>query len=245
MQLKIFKEMINRTLFCATNQIIYPLHAKWEGGEVLLEKSEGKLVMAASNNRGLGFISKDAGDEIPDFEKIIVSAAILRKIRRKRGTDSLSITVSGKEAHFHIGTASFSTHLIPGEYVRFYREPEEISRNFPLSFTANRLSLLESLGMALVATASSLSSVFFDLSPGVLNMKTGDEDCSAEVELPCDYTGEKIELAFNARFLTDIIEHIDTEQVTIRFHGRQLTVMIVPEPAQDYHYFLAQRIKKG
>jgi len=241
MKLEIFKEMINRTVFCALSGIIEsrPSHRR---EEVYLEKSAGKLIMAAANNMRLGFISRAVSDDFPDFNGVIVPAAVLQKIaKRKRGTTPLSISISGNEIHFHIGSVCVSSNLLPGEFIRFYRDPKELPSIFPLLFTVDRLSLLESFRIISAVIDFRWSAVNFYLSPGTLVLHTGDEELSAEDEIPCDYSGDKMTLTFNAKFFREIIEHIDTERVSIRFDDGNATVAVLPEPEQDYHFFIAQR----
>ena len=246
MRLKDFKEMINRTVFCASSGIISPRSARWKGGEVLLEKSGGKLAMAAVNNNcKLGFVSRDAEDDFPDFDRVVVPPEVLQKIAgRKRDTVPLSVSVSGNEVNFHIGSACVAATALPGEFVKFPRAPEEFPRLFPQSFTVDRVSLLELLGIVSAAVKLWKPAVNIDLSPGKLASFTGDDDFSAEAEIPCGYSGEETPLTFNAKFLTEIIGHIDTERVTIRFDVNNATVLVLPEPERGYFYFLAQR-KRG
>ena len=206
MKLEIFKEMINRTVFCALSGIIEsrPSHRR---EEVFMEKSGGKLIMAAANNMRLGFISRSVSDDFPDFTGVIVPAAVLQKIaKRKRGTTPLSISVSGNEIHFHIGSVCVSSNLLPGEFIRFPRDPKELPSILPLLFTVDRLSLLEAFRIISVAVIDyRWSPVNFYLSPGTLGLHTGDEELSAEAEIPCDYSGGKMTLTFNAKFFREII----------------------------------------
>jgi len=87
--LRDFKEMIRQVAFCAGA----------DGNDscsgVFLEKHNGSLVLAATNNRRLGLAKVDAGDAFPDFGRIMVSASALKKIAKlKADTSTLAISVS-------------------------------------------------------------------------------------------------------------------------------------------------------
>jgi len=234
MKLRDFKEMINRTVFCALSD----KDAHFRG--VLLKRSEGKLVMVATNNRVLGFASSNVGDDFPDFGEAVVLPEVLRKIaKRKRDTVSLSISVSGNEVNFHIGSDCVSAETVSGNHPQFVRILENIP---PTSFTVDRLLLLEALGMVSVTEGGS---VYFALSSGTLILQTDDENSSAEVEVPCDYSGEKAELTFSMEYITEIVKHIDTERVSIRFDTRNIIVAIMPVPEQGYFFLLAQKRRNG
>jgi DNA polymerase-3 subunit beta len=243
MELKDFKEIIIQTVFCAPSGTIVRRSPK-ETLAVFLEKNEGRLIMAATNNRRLGFASRVVGNDFPDFDGLLVPAEVLQKIaKRKRDTVPLSISVTGKEVNFHIGSACFPTMALPGESIKFHRNPEEISQIFPFSFTVDRSVLIEALGR--VSIMLDLwrwnPTVYLDILSGTLGLHTSsDEYGSAEHEIPCGFSGEKAELTLHARYFMEILEHIDTERIKIRFGTRNATVVVLPEPERDYHYFLAQ-----
>jgi len=243
MTLKDFKEMINQTIFCAKSRLIEERRSRKE--EVYLEKSRGNLLIAASDNRRLGYAILFAGNDFPDFDGVIVSADIIKKIaKRKRDAVPLSISLAGKEVNFNIGSACISTPTLTSKFPQFHRNPQDFPRLFPLSFTLDRLSLLEALKIVSVVIELWCPAVNLDLSSGTLTLFAGSDEASAEIDIPCDYSGEKAELTFNARFFTEIIENVGTESVCIRFDEQNFTAAILPAPEQDYYYFLAQR-KRG
>jgi len=245
MKLKDFREMAERTTFCALSGIIdLPRARRVLDEKVYLEKSEGTLIMAASNNRLLGFTCRIIGDDFPDFDKVIVPASVLRKIARKRGKEEFAIFIEGKNVNFHIGCACISVEALSGEFTRFYRNPEEFPKLFPLSLTVERLAFFEALKMASFMTSIEKPEVCIDLSPEILTLYAGDDEGSFETNVPCNYLGEKAELTFNIKMLMEIIEHIDTALVHIRFEDQKPTVVFLPDPKQDYFFFLAQR-KRG
>jgi len=235
--LKDFKEMIRRTAFCAGA----------DGNDscsgVFLEKHCGSLVMAATNNRRLGFAKMDAGDALPDFGRIMVSVSVLKKIAKlKADTSTLSISVSDKEVCFCIGSTSITAKRLSCRLGGFPQNQEEFPRIFPLSFTVDRLSFLEALRMvSLVIDLNLGHPVYASLSPGLLALRTDYDGESAEVEeIPCGYSGEKTEAVFNTRYIREVTEHIHTECVTIRFADDHLNVAVLPEPQHDYFYLFAQ-----
>ena len=236
-----FKQMIDQTIFCAASGIIAPRSAHLQGGEVLLEKSKGKLMMAVSNKGRMGCSSRHIGNVFPDFGCIIMPISALQKIHKHKRDLPFSISVSDKEVHFHIGTKSISAVLIRPEFARFYRIPDETYQTYSHGFTVNRLSLLESLRIVSLGLELSKPAVFLELNPGTLTLRTGGEDCSVEDDVPSNYSGEKTMMEFFAKFFIEIFEHIDAENIAIQFNPGKPTVMILPEPERDYHFFLAQR----
>ena len=237
MLLKDFKEMIRRTAFCAGA----------DGNDscrgVFLEKCGGNLVMAATNNRRLGFAQADAGEAFPDFDRIMVSASVLKRIAKsKADASTVSIRVSDTEAYFCIGSARIATKRLPGKLGGFPQKQDEFPRIFPLSFTVDRLAFLEELRtVSLVIDPSLGHPVYASLSKGSLALHTAYDGESADVEdIPCDYSGGKAEAVFNARYLKEITEHIHTDCLTVRFATDHLNAAVLPKPRQDYFFLFAQ-----
>ena len=73
-----------------------------------------------------------------------------------------------------------------------------------------------------ISTKKSDVTVFFGVAP-----------------LPCDYFGENKVLMFYPKQLGEILNHIDTEKVSIRFDADE-TIAVIPVPEQGYHFFLTQ-----
>ena len=236
MTLKDFKEMINRTLFCAISN----KDAFYSG--VLVKKSEGKLVMVATDNKVIGFAIKDVGDGFPDFDKVVVTPNIFKKIaKRKRDTNFFSISVSEGKIYFHIGSAIICTELQPSNFPRLSPNADDFLKRFPspFSFAVERLQFFEALGMVSAITDLQPLRVYFFLSNGLLSLQTFDGEDTAKVEVPCNYSGESIEFLLSSKYVTEIIEHIDSMRITIRIDGNH-KVAIIPEPEQDYYFLLAQ-----
>ena len=265
MQLKDFQEMINQTVFCASGR-------KVESGkvvfEVYLEKGNGNLVITATDDKRLGFSNREVGNDFPDFDGVFVSAMVLQKIaKRKRNTEPLSISVSGNVVNFSIGSSCVSTKTIScefinlyneervsklypfvapvkvvGEFIRFYRSINGFKHILPLSFTVERKSLLEALGLVSVMVEPWCSELCIVLSPGNLALHTGNNDYSAETEITCEYGGEEIKLKFHANSFIEIVEHIDAEYIQIQFNPRKSTAAVLPVPERGYYYFISQVI---
>jgi len=91
------------------------------------------------------------------------------------------------------------------------------------------------------------------LCPGTLVLRTDDcGDASAEIEIPCGYSGEKTELVFEPGYFMETIKRIDTECLSIRFDFRKTDTAILPvhsgmeaEAGHDHFFILAQKIKRG
>jgi len=235
MKLQDFKEMIRRTLFCASGGNTVSFRG------VLLEKKKGELVMVATNNRLVGFASKTVGDGFPDFDGVLVPPEALEKIaERKQDTAVFAISFSGETINFHIASACISVEAQQGAFPRLPRNGKDFLEDiFPPFWAAvNRQSLLEALGMVSVILEHS-NRLHLAFSEGTVTLRTFEEEDSAATEVPCDYAGESVEIAVNMQYFTQMLEHIDEKCVDLRFDSGK-TLAVLPLQREDYHFFLAQ-----
>jgi len=247
MQLKDFREMVNRVLFCAKSGLSYG-NAK---EEAFLEKKRGELVIAASNEKlyyRLGFATMTVENDFPDFDLIIVRAKDLRKIVRARGTaQSMSIRVSGGEASFYVGSTRITANTLPlptmdSGILKIVLElckrngitkphnplmpHEKFMRLYGAreslperfpSFFAVNCPLLLETLDIVSAIADGWSYLTLNLSHGTLVLRVISDGDSAEAEIPCNYSGEAATLEFMLGFFTEIIKRVGDDFVSVRF----------------------------
>jgi len=277
MILKDLQEMINRTVFCASGRKV---ESGKEVFEVFIEKKDGELIMAATDRQRLGFSRHFIGDKFPDFDGVFVSAPFLTKIaKQKKSEDPVSITINDKEVNFQIGFSNVTTKAISenlfnlydddkisklfhcvvpkkvmGGFIRHYRNTKSFNTLFSLSLTVNRKVLINSLkNVSVIMDPLRLFPVDIDISPGTMSLSTCDYYGSAEDEIPCDYSGEKTSLLLYAKYFSEVIECIDTDNIQIMFNSVKSTVAVFPvteslpensSQVQDNYYFLNQMIRE-
>jgi len=181
-------------------------------------------------------------------------------IREKRSHEAKPLWFSGAgngNVYLNIGSSRL---LIKRDAFHYYRNyeftqlcyyPESFTEIFPVSFSVNRLSLLEALRMVSAIVSPQFSCMLYlELFPGRVVLRAFDFDDSAETEIPCDYSGEETRLTFEVKLFSEIIEHIESERIDIRFCLRDVDTAILPvyspKPAKlqhDYFFILTQRIK--
>ena len=51
-------------------------------------------------------------------------------------------------------------------------------------------------------------------------------------------TGDPIEIAFNAKYITDVIRNITDEKLCMRFNSNVSPCVIAPQEGEDYLYLI-------
>ena len=62
--------------------------------------------------------------------------------------------------------------------------------------------------------------------------------CDVLEELETELTGDPIEIAFNAKYITDVIRNITDEKLCMRFNSNVSPCVIAPQEGEDYLYLI-------
>jgi DNA polymerase-3 subunit beta len=111
--------------------------------------------------------------------------------------------------------------VIPGSFQRDAQLPRE--------------ELLAALRRAEVMAPEKTATVRVALSEGKLELTADNPDLGvAHQELALDYTGDSLVAGFNARYLIEVLDAIDTEDVRLEFQGDLDPCVVKPVDGPDF-----------
>jgi DNA polymerase-3 subunit beta len=204
---------------------------------VYLEKAEGKINMVATDGRRLAYISKPAGDEIKDFEGVIVPPKIFSTILKRSGDEGMvSISVTDKTIFVNFADYKFSSVLLEGQFPNYRKViPEEQK----YSLLVKREEMLSALRRVSLMVEQKSNRVYMGIKPGCMSVSTAESDIgAADDEIPCQYDGEEVSMALNYRYIEEPFKVISTDDICIRFTGSSKAITIIPEPAKDFFHIV-------
>jgi DNA polymerase-3 subunit beta len=72
-----------------------------------------------------------------------------------------------------------------------------------------------------------------------MEIRTGGPDVgNVQEEIKIDYQGDELEVSFNARYLLDFLQIIDTEKVCMELKEELTSGLIRPEDEKNYLYVI-------
>lgn len=174
-------------------------------------------------------------------------ASILRALIGKEEGD-ISVEMDQASATFTIEGCSLTCRFIKGRYPNYNRV---IPQDNPFELTIDRISLLTAMRrVALFAnTASSL--VRLNIRQGELLLAAQDLDysTSAEERVECDYQGNVMTIGFNAVFMIEVLNNLQSDTVVIKLsdparpgvmvplvqlEGEDVLMLLMPMQVMDY-----------
>lgn len=171
-----------------------------------------------------------AGEGAAKF--IVPSRALVEAARNLGGAERVEVTAlgsSGNQLAFAAQNASIVVRLVDGQYPNY---GQVIPAQFDRSLRVNTSALIAGLRRAELVAGDRASMVKINVADQRLILTANsDTTGNAYEELEVEQTGEDLTIAFNARYLVEILGHIDSPQIRIEFLGPLSPAAI--RPADD------------
>src|SRR6476469_7979018 len=201
---------INKTLFAVSNDDLRPAMTG-----VYFELNKDFIQFVATDAHRL-VRYKRTDVKCPKNDSFIVPKKPLNLLKAALPSTEDEITISYNSNHFFVkhGTTQMSCRLIDA---RFPDYKVVIPADNPYRLTVNKNDFQSALRRVSVFSNKSTNQVALSISGSELQLASQDVDFSFEgnERMACQYDGEDLQIAFNAKFLIEMLGAADTEDVTI------------------------------
>jgi DNA polymerase-3 subunit beta len=179
---------------------------------ILVRFEPGKLVMAATDSYRLSVKETPLAEEVPELEAIVPARALEELARIAAGAKTLELGVRENQVIFGADGIWLTTRRIDGQFPNYRQLLPEA---FEHVVTVNRLELLEVVRRtSVLAQRNSPLRLRFAEGELVVSSQTQDVGESRE-SMPISFSGEPLEIGFNAEFLRDGIDSVEGEELKI------------------------------
>jgi DNA polymerase-3 subunit beta len=206
----VFQEAINRTLFATGNDELRPVMT----GVFCQLGSEGAVFVATDAHRLVRYRRKDivSGKE----SSFILPKKPLGLLKTNLPNINTQVRVEFNDANavFQFDNMTLICRLIDGRYPNY---EAVIPLDNPNKMVIDRVSFLNAIRRVSIFSNKTTHQVKFRIAGSVIDISAEDVDFGndANERLNCDYSGKDIEIAFNARFITDMLSNLDAENVQL------------------------------
>jgi DNA polymerase III subunit beta len=203
---------INKTIYAVSTDDLRPAMM---GVFFELDKKTGLRCVATDAHRLVRYDRTDATTK--ETGSFIVPRKPLNILKNLLPSSAENIEVHYSDKHFFVSIAD--TQLICRLIdARFPDYKVVIPQESPYTLTVNRTTFLGSLRRVSVFSNKSTNQVRLTITGSELQLVAEDVDFSFEgnERMSCQYDGEDMQIAFNARFLIEMLGSIDTDEVTLQ-----------------------------
>jgi DNA polymerase III subunit beta len=204
---------------------------------VLVRFEGDKVVMAATDSYRLS-VKETALTENPgqDLEAIVPARALGELTRIAQGADSATLTIGVQENQVVFGTDGvwLTARRIDGQFPNY---KQLLPESFEAEIRLPREELLDVVRRtSLMALRKSPLRLRFEEGELTVSAQTPDVG-EARESLPISYSGDVMEIGFNAEFLRDGLESITDEQVRFKLIS-PLRPGLIHGEADDFLYLI-------
>lgn len=223
----VLSEALNNTLFATSNDSLRPVMTG-----VLFQFGENETnFVSTDSHRLVVYKRKDLISEPMEFIMPKKPLSIFKNILS--GTeDDVKIEFNENMAKFTFGKHVWICRLIDGKYPNYNAV---IPKENPNVLAINRNLLLSSIRRASIMSNKSTNQVRFKLSGNILHLHAEDTEYAnkADMQIPCDYNGEDINIGFSSKFLTEMLSVLSSEDITMKMSQPNRPGIIEPVDGLD------------
>lgn len=201
---------------------------------ILVRFEPGKVVMAATDSYRLAVKETAVSGTLPELEAIIPARALQELARIATNADEVQLGVQENHVVFGADGTWLTTRRIDGQFPN-YRQllPEQFEYEVQLA----REEILDVVRrVSLMAQRNSPIRLRFasgELSVSAITQDVGE----ARESLPAAFAGDALEIGFNAEFLRDGLESVESDSITFKLIS-PLRPAVLEGESDDYVYLI-------
>ena len=221
---------INKTVFATSND---EMHQQMSG--IFCEMTpDGVTFVATDAHKLVRYRRKDVtSDESTNFILPKKPVIIVKNILATR-KDEGEVTLEYNNTNLFISFDNFYIvcRLVDGRYPNY---EAAIPKDNPNKLILDRQSFLNTLRRVSIFASEATRQVRLSISGDHIEISAEDLELSnnARETIPCQYEGDPMDIGFNAKFLTEMISYLDSEQVLVELSHPSRAGIIFPYGDDD------------
>ena len=234
---QIFLKLIEKTRFAISNEETrYFLN-----GIYLHKRSEGEkncLSLVATDGHRLAKIDFNLSGDIPDIPGVIIPRKTIQEISKLLAdyTGSIKINIDPNKIIFFIGKSVIISKLIDGNFPDYQRVIPTNNNNILI---VNRNEFCMAVDRVSTITNEKSPAIKFKLLKDIMNMTSEDsENGLATEDIVTKYSDSEIEVGFNAKYILEMVNNLEDENISLRFNDASSPVIATEESNPDLIYVL-------
>jgi DNA polymerase-3 subunit beta len=221
------QKLISHTSFAVSTEESRPIL-----NGVLWELRPEMMRMVATNGHRLAKMELPIKTAAAPSSALIVPPKALEQVRRLFPEDEeLEIAKGENHLGFRSPFTSVFTRLIEGPYPPY---DQVIPRDNDRIAIADRTALVSALRRMSVIASDQTHRIRLSFNAALVRFSVQTPDLGeATDELPIRFTGDPLDIGFNANYLLEILRYIPTEEVKLTFKAPERAATLEPEGWSD------------
>lgn len=223
------KDMIQKTEFAIA---VEDMREVLTGG--LLEIRDGDVSMVALDGFRLALRRAKCADIADAFSAIIPGRAMgdIGKLLSDDPEAFASLSYGGNKLHIRLEKTDIYVILVEGEYIQ-YRQiiPRQFATRVVVDLEAFRKGVDRA---SLIAREGNNNLLILKIAGGEMAIESHSQIGDVFEKLEVQQEGADINIAFNVKYLNDVVRYIDSDQIQINLNNAISPCIIMPVDDPDY-----------
>ena len=226
-------DMVRRTIFAASSD-----ETRYVLNGVFWAASNGVLELVATDGRRLALVRRPVVGKDKEF-RAIIPTKILGELQRLLSQDEgagaeVQVSVTENQVAFQTADTTMLSRLVEGSFPN-YEQVVPVKKDVSLVFDTK--ALLTITKQAALCGIDRGGSVKFSLRKGALHVSASSQTLSFDDEIPVDYKGAEITIAFNPQFVMEGLKAMGTDKVRMSLTTAVNPALFEPEGGvEGYKY---------
>lgn len=232
----VLRDLIKRTVFACATEESRPIFTG-----ALLELTENDVRMVATNTHRLA-LKKSITEQTTSNSnlKIIVPSKILNELARLLNSElpvDVNICWEKNKVAFRFENVYLESRLIEGQYPDYNRV---IPPEFGTTATINTALFIDAVErVSLMAKDGEYNVIKFQFNTSEVSITSNNPDIGKAYEtIPVSTEGTDITIAFNAKYVTDILKNIGSPELLFSLNTPLSPASIRPVNDENYTYII-------
>ena len=234
---KIFFKLIDKTKFAISNEETrYFLNGLYFN--ITNESNKNIVTLVGTDGHRLAKFSHEISEQIEQVSGVIIPKKTIYELSKLLSeiNNDVKISVSSNKIVFIIGNIIFISKLIDGSFPDYKRVIPNDNINI---LKIKREKLLSAVDRVSTIANEKSPVIKFKLLQNVLNLNTiNNESSTASEDLKINYEGDEIEIGFNSKYIMDIVNNLDDEEISIKLKDSTSPVIAQENSNSDLVYVL-------
>ena len=219
---------INNSIFATSNDELRPAMT----GVLLEMKDTSTTFVATDGHRLVRYRREDIAADMDNSVIIPRKALNLLKTTLPGENTNVNVEYNASNAYFKFDTISMICRLIDERFPDYQNVIPTDNENH---MTINRMEILSSLRRIAIYANKTTHQVRLKITGSELQISAEDLDFSNEANerLSCEHDGEDIEIGFNAKFLIEMLNILDSTEITMLLSAPNRAGLILPKDKND------------
>ncbi len=211
---KILFKLIDKTKFAISNEETrYFLNGLYFN--VTNENNKNIVTLVGTDGHRLAKFSHEIEGKIVQVSGVIIPKKTIYELSKllSEVESNIDISISSNKIVFKLGDIIFISKLIDGSFPDYKRVIPNDNTNI---LKINRDKLFSAVDRVSTIANEKSPVIKFKLLKNVLNLNTiNNESSTASEDLITNYIGEDIEIGFNSKYIMDIVNNLEDEEISI------------------------------